>query len=189
MKSVEEIKAEIINNAYTVELSNGQTLFVDRVSSEKKVFVYLKNEKSVYGFDTVLGISKRFLENAEEVKCCVEDTAKGLNDVLLTDYKSVEEYRAACADLTNEVVSAIIDEPASPEEVVSEKEVIEHRAELVAKREVFANAMTAMKAVKILIDCEDKDYLPDYVDNAIDKLEQAVFDLENCITRIDLLNE
>ena len=33
MKSVEEIKTEIINNSYPVELSNGQTIYVDRITS------------------------------------------------------------------------------------------------------------------------------------------------------------
>ena len=37
MKSVEEIKTEIINNSYPVELSNGQTIYVDRITSSKAV--------------------------------------------------------------------------------------------------------------------------------------------------------
>ena len=119
MKSLEEIKAEIATNSYPVELSNGQTIYIDRLTSRKAIGVHIKNEKSPYGFDEVVYVSRE-ADKAATIER-IEDYANHIEMPELIDYKSMSEYKDACSSLIEEIANAILNEPAI-EKIISKFE-------------------------------------------------------------------
>lgn len=119
MKSVEEIKTEITNNSYPIELSNGQTIYIDGITSTKIIIVYVKDEKNPYGFKKVVSVSKD--SNKEAVIERIEDYADNIDMPSLINYRSTSECNNACSLLIEEIANAILNEPAT-ENVVSQIE-------------------------------------------------------------------
>lgn len=119
MKSVEEIKTEITNNSYPVELSNGQTIYVDRITSSKVIVAYVKDEKNPYGFRKVVSVSKRSdKENA------IEDIKEYADNIImpsLIKFDSTSAYNQAYSSLIEEIADAILNEPVI-EDIIAEVE-------------------------------------------------------------------
>lgn len=109
MKSLEEIKAEITNNSYSVELSNGQTVYVDRITSNKTVFVYIKDEKNPQGFKKVVSVPQS--ADKELVIERIEEYADNIEMPSLINYSTTSECNQACAALIQEIADAILNEP------------------------------------------------------------------------------
>lgn len=119
MKSVEEIKTEITNNSYPVELSNGQIIYVDRITSSKVIVAYVKDEKNPYGFRKVVSVSRKLdRENA------IEDIKEYIENIImpsLIKFDSTSAYNEAYLSLIEEIADAILNEP-SVEDIVAEVE-------------------------------------------------------------------
>ena len=109
MKSVEEIKSEITNNSYPVELSNGQNIYIDRVTSSKVIFAYVKDDTPPYGFRKVVSVSKDLDKKVTIER--IEDYADNIKMPLLLNYKSTSEYNNACSFLIEEIANALLIEP------------------------------------------------------------------------------
>lgn len=130
MKSIEEVKAEITNNSNNVTLSNGQSIYIDRITSNKAVIVYVKDEKNPYGFKKVVSVPKQ-ADKAFIIEC-IEDYADFIDMPNLVNYSKSEEYNKACSSLIEEIADAILNEPTTPEveiEEVEAKEVINYEIE------------------------------------------------------------
>lgn len=128
MKSIEEVKAEITNNSYSITLSNGQTIYIDRITSNKAVIVYIKDEKNPYGFKKVVSVPKAadrdtIIEHIEEYAQLDMPSLVG---------KSMSEYKNEISSINAEIADAILNEPTTPEveiEEVEAKEVINYEIE------------------------------------------------------------
>lgn len=108
MKSVEEIKVEIKRNSYPVELSNGQTIYINKLTSKKAYIVYRKDDKSPYGYTKIVSISKE--ASREEMIERVQNYEDGIKYPSLLKFKRMEDYNKAYFDLIEEVVDAVRDE-------------------------------------------------------------------------------
>ncbi len=119
MKSIEEIKAEITNNSYPVELSNGQTIYVDRITSSKVITAYIRDEKNPYGFRKVVSVSRKLdRENA------IEDIKEYIENIImpsLIKFETVSAYNQAYSSLIEEIADAILNEPVV-EDIIAEVE-------------------------------------------------------------------
>lgn len=116
MKSLEEIKSEITNNSYPVELSNGQIIYIDRVTSSKVIFAYVKDDKNPYGFRKVVSIPKDLDKKATIER--IEDYADNIKMPSLLNYKSTSECNNACSSLIEEIANALLNEPIT-EDILS----------------------------------------------------------------------
>lgn len=106
MKSVEEIKEEITKNSNSVELSNGQSIYIDRITSNKAVIVYVKDDKNPYGFKKVVSVPKQ-ADKAFIIEC-IEDYADFIDMPNLVNYSKSEEYNKACSSLIEEIANIIL---------------------------------------------------------------------------------
>lgn len=128
MKSVEEVKAEITNNSNNVTLSNGQSIYIDRITSNKAVIVYVKDDKNPYGFKKVVSVPK-----AADRDSMIEHIAEYIDlDMPSLVGKSMSEYKNEISSINAEIADAILNEPTTPEveiEEVEAKEVINYEIE------------------------------------------------------------
>lgn len=119
MKSLEEIKTEITNNSYPIELNNGQTIYIDRITSSKVIVAYVKDEKNPYGFRKVVSVSRELdRENA------IEDIKEYIENIImpsLIKFESTSAYNKAYESLIEEIADAILNEPVV-KDIVSEVE-------------------------------------------------------------------
>lgn len=123
MKSVEEVKAEITNNSNNVTLSNGQSIYIDRITSNKAVIVYVKDEKNPYGFKKIVSVPKAadrdsMIEHIEEYADLDMPSLVG---------KSMSEYKNEISSINAEIADAILNEPRTPE--VEAKQSINYEIE------------------------------------------------------------
>lgn len=120
MKTIEEIKTDIINNSYSVELSNGQTIHVDKISSRVAIIVYIKNDRSVYGYDKAFSVRK-----GDDKQTIIQengDFSMHIRYPELVNFGKMEDYYAAEDALTEEIADAILRDARPDKEIMAHVE-------------------------------------------------------------------
>lgn len=126
--SEEKRKADIINNSYSVELSNGQVIYVDKISSRVAVNVYLENDKYMLGHEKVFSVAKdRDMQDlADGVQGLIDEiefyAMRKIKYPCLIDSNKMEDYHAAEDSLTREIVDAVLRDVKPDKEVMAQVE-------------------------------------------------------------------
>ena len=138
MRTIEELEAGIMDNSYSVELSNGQTIYIDKSPGRQSVSVYIKNGKAAYGYENVVSVKKD--DDRQAVIQRIENSANHIIYPDLVNFAKIADYHAAKDALKEEIADAILSESKPFKEVMPQ-------IEEGAVYENFKEEMSALKAI------------------------------------------